>query len=211
MCKSNNFVVWAADVGSIKNKRFGWCCAESKESFISGTNIFDFVKGISDDLSAGMKIALGFECPLFVPVTNDPNHLTSARPGEGNRSWSAGAGSGALAIGLTESVWVFENIRRMSQVTIHPTFDWEQFTKDEATNLFIWEAFVTGKAKSSSDLGDAVIAVRTFWDKYPSITSNVTAQNPYSLIGAALLRSGISDNIHFLFEECVVIKAEATV
>lgn len=201
----NNMVVWAADVGSIRARRFGWCRAESSRS-ISGDDITVFANGIADDLNAGMKVALGFECPLFVPVTNNPIQLTSARPGEGSYPWSAGAGCGALATGLTECVWVFEKVRHLTQVAIYPTFNWEQFEMGEA-NLFIWEAFVTAKAKSSSDMGDAKIAAATFWNRYPHITTDVTAENPYSLVGAALLRSGLTEDIHVLFEPCVVIKA----
>lgn len=202
----NNIVVWAADVGSIKNRKFGWCRAESNMSFLSGTDIIAFAKGIADNLNTGKRVALGFECPLFIPVTENPILLTSPRLGEGSRPWSAGAGCGALATGLTECVWVFENIRRLSQHTIHPTFNLEQFEMGQA-NLFIWEAFVTADAKSSTDMGDAVIAARMFWDRYPNITSDVTAQNPYSLVGAAMLRSGLTTDINVLFKACVVIKA----
>lgn len=210
----NGFVVWVADVGSVKRNRFGWCRAESKDNHNSGADIDTFSKGIAEDLSTGMSVALGFECPLFVPVTDDPIYLTSARQGEGSRSWSAGAGCGALATGLTETVWIFENIRRLVHVKVRPTFNWEQFTMGRA-NLFIWEAFVTGKAKARTDdgeradMGDAMIAARTFWDRHLNIiqANCVTAQNPYSLVGAALLRSGLIQDIKILSEPCVVIKS----
>lgn len=86
-----------------------------------------------------------------------------------------------------------------------PTFDWEQFCHGYQ-NLFIWEAFVTGKAKDVTDEKDAVIAAKTFWSRYPDISSDVTAENPYSLVGGALIRSRLTEDIRFLSQECIVIK-----
>jgi hypothetical protein len=43
-------------------------------------------------LPGGQAVALGFECPLFVPVPEQALRLGAARPGEKNRSWSAGRG-----------------------------------------------------------------------------------------------------------------------
>jgi hypothetical protein len=210
--KMNDLIVWAADVGSVRHNRFGWCRALRQQEGIEvtlGTDIHAFATGVADDLSAGKRVAIGFECPLFVPVTDDPVSLTSARPGEANRPWCAGAGSAVLATGLTECVWIFEEIRRLARVPIRPTFYWEQCISREA-NLFIWEAFVTGAAKTTSDQDDAEIAACTFWAKYPEIAeaNAVTAQNPYSLVGAALLRSRLTDDLRVLFEPCIVIKSE---
>jgi len=147
----NDLVVWVADVGSVEQGNFGWCRALSpqEDDVTSGTDIYDFAKVIADDLSAGKRVAIGFECPLFVPVTDDPVSLTKARKGEANRPWCAGAGSAVLATGLAECVWIFERIRCLARVPVQPTFHWEQCISREA-NLFIWEAFVTGTAKAAS-------------------------------------------------------------
>jgi hypothetical protein len=67
---------------------------------LTGRDISVFAEGIAKDLSAGYAVALGFECPLFVPVAKAPEHLTKGRAGEGNRPWSAGAGVAVLASGL---------------------------------------------------------------------------------------------------------------
>lgn len=106
-------VIWCADIGSIRNKRFGWCRAETgkEETFKYGVSIENFAAGIAQDLSNEQKIALGFECPLFIPLSGNPIYLTKARQGEGDRAWSAGAGCGALATGLTECAWVFSKIK----------------------------------------------------------------------------------------------------
>lgn len=203
----DDLVVWVADVGSIKNYKFGWCRKShhhGDEDF--GTDIKDFAEGIARDISAGDRVALGFECPLFVPITENPRGLTSARPGEGDRPWSAGAGCGALATGLTETVWVFERLKKLSRVDIVPTCDWEEFNSGYG-NLFIWEAFVTKESKANSHHGDAQVAAESFWNRYPCIDTNVIAENPFSLVGAALLRSGLTEDLEFLNMPVVVIRS----
>lgn len=204
-------IIWCADIGSIKNKKFGWCRGiqiEDEFKFITGTDIGEFAKGIANDLSVGNKVAIGFECPLFIPISDNPLHLTSARQGEGDRAWSAGAGCGALATGLTESVWILSKIKESSEVEIFPTFGWEKFRKGLA-NLFIWEAFVSKDSKVQTHSGDAKVAVRAFLRGYPNIVeaNAVIADNPYNLVAAALLRAGLTKNIDLLSQACIVIRS----
>ncbi|MCB2299888.1 hypothetical protein [Clostridium tagluense] len=206
----DNLIIWCADIGSIKKKNFGWCRAVLGEinNFSIGINIEDFAIGIAKDLSSGYKVAVGFECPLFLPITDDPLYLTSARKGEGARAWSAGAGCGALATGLTETVWILSRIKELSKAEIKVTFSWDEFI-DKNVNLFIWEAFVSQGSKATTHTGDAEIGVKTFINDYPNIVqaNAVTAENPYNLVAAALLRAGISDDIGMLSQACIVIKA----
>ena len=63
-------------------------------------------------LGEARKVALGFECPLWIPVAPDPKDLTKARKVDGNRAWSAAAGLGALATGLTQVPWILDEVRR---------------------------------------------------------------------------------------------------
>lgn len=200
-------VVWAVDIGSVMMNRFGWCRRED-EAQNSGHDIQDLVLGVVADLAQGKRVALGFECPLFVPITADPKSLTRARIGEGSSPWSAGAGCGALATGLSETVWVLERIWRTVTEPVIPTFDWGLFDEGRA-NLFLWEAFVTGAAKGITDLDDAEIAALMFWKNLGDIpgANAVTAEAPYSLIGAALLRARMTTDLSVLFEPCVVIRA----
>ncbi|WP_186431379.1 hypothetical protein [Clostridium sp. BSD9I1] len=204
-----NIIVWCADVGSIKNKRFGWCRAElgTDEGLRCGISIEDFAIGIAQDLSNGYKIALGFECPLFVPITDNPIYLTSGRIGEGDRPWSAGAGCGSLATGLTECAWILAKVKDSVKSEIKITFSWEEFISN-SLNLFIWEAFITKKSKSATHDGDAQVAVNAFIKHYPNIVqaNTIRVDNPYNLIAAAILRVGISENIKLLKQSCIVIK-----
>jgi hypothetical protein len=216
----SDFVVWAADVGSIPRGRFGWWGPVRRgervdkitdEEIEKRKCIDELARRIAEGLSNGGRIALGFECPLFVPVAaaRDPGSLSRARAGESNRAWSAGGGAYALTTGLTQCVWVFERIRNLSSVPIEPTFDWSEFVS-EAANLFIWEAFVSGRSKAATHWEDAKTAVESFWNAYPGIVEAnvVTAQNPYSLVGAALLRSGLTTDLSVLSKPCIVIKSK---
>jgi len=219
----SNFVVWVADVGSISKFNFWWCRAPSLKQITCskpGNDIDKFADGIVKDLKNGKKVALGFECPLFIPVRDKTSELTKGRKGrdgkgDGNRPWSAGAGCASLATGLTECVWIFERMRQKfgeaTQKYVRPTFDWKEFIPKDA-NLFIWEAFVSKNAKGASDRDDAKIAARTFWSKYHKCRNIVEASavnEPavYSLVGAALLRSNLTKRISILREACIVIKS----
>jgi len=177
------------------------------------------VNGIVADLEQSRSVALGFECPLFIPITENPMLLTCARDGEApkggeSRPWSASSGSYALAIGLAESVWILEQVQRAITVAVVPTLKWGRFAKGKA-NLFLWEAFVSGDAKSKNKddavahIEDAKTAALAFQKRLPDFSgaSDVRADNPYSLIGAAMLRAGLTTDLQVLREPCVVIKA----
>src|SRR5690348_16079756 len=92
-----NLVVYCADVGSVPLKRFAWVRAETDGSLSRNTDIRQLVEMLISDLKAPNPVALGFECPLFVPVPSECVKLGCARLGEGDRAWSAGAGAGSLA------------------------------------------------------------------------------------------------------------------
>src|SRR5258708_3104805 len=198
-------IVWVADIGSVRKHNFAWCRDDSTVP-ITGIDITLFAHGIANDLSHNHSVAIGFECPLFIPITESPQDLTDGRPGEGNRPWSAGAGSSSLTTGLAECVWIFEKLHTLAQAPLNPTFDWHTFTKGTA-NLFIWEAMITSSTKGKSHPDDAQIAAHTFWQHYPDIdqANTLTAVHPYSLVGAALLRARLSTNLQLLFEPCIVI------
>jgi hypothetical protein len=166
------------------------------------------VDSAANDLNHGSQIALGFECPLFVPVRDDPEKLSQARDGEGNRPWSAGAGCGALCVGLTQVIWILDNLRQSLVVETPAFLSWSAF-RAAKRGLFLWEAFVSGKAKGRDDLDDAEKAIRCFPGFYPDPTvANAIHENRvYSLIGAALLRTGWSEDLTLLSKPCLVIKA----
>lgn len=158
----------------------------------------------------GLRVALGFECPLFVPVPRESIRLGKARVGEGTRAWSAGAGTGSLATGLVQAVWVLREIRNIMQ-TEYPIFvNWGSFAQGES-GLF-WEAFVSGPGKREGHVKDAEAALDAFLAALPdpSVANAVSCEEEvYSLAGAAALRAGWSSEIALLSEPCLVIKTEA--
>ena len=93
----SNDHICCVDIGSITGGNFGWAgvSIDSSGNQIScdeSEDIWKLVDETAERLNNGAKVALGFECPLWVPVRDDPKELTSARAGDGNRPWSAQAG-----------------------------------------------------------------------------------------------------------------------
>lgn len=73
--------VFCVDIGSIPKGNFGWYGVTPEPR--SGQDPEGLVREISSELSLGHHVSLGFECPLFVPLPQDPIGLTSKRKGEG--------------------------------------------------------------------------------------------------------------------------------
>lgn len=189
-------VVFCADVGSVSGGNFGWARSATDEP---GGDSHDTAKpsdlatAVAAELKAKRPVALGFECPLFVPVPADEFALGKARAGEGNRSWSAGAGTGALATGLVQAAWVLRAVREeCPDDELH--LDWNAFT-EAGSGLLVWEAFVSAEAKGGSHVDDAAIAVAAFVDALPDVraVSTIDAEHPLSLIGAVAEWSGWGD------------------
>jgi hypothetical protein len=205
-------VVFCADVGSVPNGRFGWA-RSAADSTAEVDEVHDqsrpshLVEAVCAELAVGRPVALGFECPLFVPVPSDELSLGRARMGEGNRSWSAGAGTGAMATGLVQAAWVLDAIRQQTGVS-DLWFDWSAFSA-VGRGLFLWEAFVSGAAKGTTHVDDASIAVAAFVAALPDPRegSSITAERPMSLIGAAAVWSGWSDDEELLRAAPLVVRA----
>jgi hypothetical protein len=202
-----NLSIFCADIGSIKKKKFGWAAKFSDARNHVDDSIEDFAQHIADEIKRKSKVAIGFECPLFVPIRSDPQNVNSARFGEGNRSWSAGAGTAALATGLVEVLWVMNKINKLLGAAPKAEFDWLEFQNSES--VFLWEAFVTSTAKGAGHREDAKIAVTQFSKSLPDPWSAnaIQIENVLSLVGAAALRAGWSANIEALSKQCLVIKA----
>ncbi len=204
----DSLMVYCADIGSVRRDNFGWAsrCTGPDPRECLGSDIRKLVTRVACDLKSGKKVALGFECPLWVPVACDPRELTSARCGDGNRAWAAAAGATSLATGLTETAWILSGIRSGTQ-DVEAYLDWPRFAAAEH-GLFLWEAMVTGENRTGSHEGDAAAAVCAFIKaaKGRCLTSDVTSPHTVrSLIGTALLWAGWSNDLQLLRTPCVVI------
>ena len=99
-------------------------------------------------LNVGGRVALGFECPLWVPIPDEPSQLGSKRDDERDRAWSAGGGAYSLTTGLAQVAWILGQIRH-EVPHVEAFLDSEDFQR-ASSGLFLWEAFVTGVAKAGS-------------------------------------------------------------
>lgn len=189
-----DITVACADVGSVDGGNFGWAILDMPddlEETPKNASITEFADALVDRLREGRSVALGFECPLFIPVRDDPKDLTKARDNEGSRAWSAGPGTGSLVTGLTETVWVFSRVRDRIDIEPPVTFDWEVF-QDMEGGLLLWEAFISGDDKVGSHHGDAAAAVEFFCKGLPDPEelNMIEESNVFSLVGASLMRAG---------------------
>jgi hypothetical protein len=210
------YTVVCADVGSVIRGRFAWWSDGGEH----GHDLDSLVDHVVDLMNHSRKVALGFECPLSIPLRERQTELLKARSGESNRSWSAGAGATVTAVGLVQVPWVLEKIRSNLKSDFKPQayLDWPKFCLvDEG--LFLWEAFVSvggkkdqefDRCKSCSDQGkhveDAITGARAFseCDKIQKIDP---CHSLVSLVGAALLRTGWSNDIGFLSAPCLIVSS----
>jgi hypothetical protein len=92
--------------------------------------------------------------------------------------------------------------------------EWKHFCS-HGSGLYIWEAFITKKAKAqqtgNSDFNphveDARIGVKSFIAMGERPESKVKSEHPFSLAGAALLWSGLSDDVGLLNRAPLVVRA----
>jgi len=88
-CGDADIAVFCADVGSISQGNFSWAGPGGPEQ--GSTEIAELADAVATCLSAGQRVALGFEAPLFVPVPVEARMLGKARDGE-SKAWSAERG-----------------------------------------------------------------------------------------------------------------------
>lgn len=202
--------IFCADVGSVARGNFGWARKEYPLAVEArtGEDMSALAQAVAQDLNCGLRVSLGFECPLFVPIAESPKELTKARGCDGNRPWSAGAGCGALATGLPQTVWILREIRTLLRSESACFLEWPLFLKADR-GLFLWEAFVTGSKKGTTHVSDATIGVEAFAKEVvkSSFGARACEGDVYSLLGAAVLRSGWSKVLDLLSKEPVVVRA----
>lgn len=220
---SMEWVVYACDVGTTRldradGKGFAWARVHDGSSE-NGTSIAEAAERISSDLAAGRSVALGFECPLYIPVPNDESGLSKARPNEGSRTFFVGAGAIVLSLGLQQASWLMRRLLP-HRGSVHFTQDAKQWRTTERQTLLCWEAFVTNKEGPTHGWRDALGAAAAFDARSPASEethlATEEAQLPggeavLSLIGAAALWSGWTSDLNELRRRCVVVTASPTI
>ena len=201
--------VAAVDVGSLAN--IGWWrgCGDAARG---GRDLDELVEVLAADLNQNRSVALGFEAPIFVPLPAETNGLCRQRVGEHGRPWSAGAGTGALALGVQQAAYVFaglaHHVAKRPQVSFDPAL-----LDGPKTTLIVWEAFVSGKSKNrlatDAHVDDARVAVEEFQKRLARgvVRSDIDEPSVLNLAAAALLRSGLTTDVRLLTREAVVVRA----
>lgn len=213
-------IIYACDVGSTHAKsgklpKFAWARVEpgTNSGVVGSSDIRALAAEIEKDIRRGYSIALGFETPLFLPVPESADDLSRGRQGEGNRSFAAPAGSAVATLGAHQAAWLLRKLLLSyggaCAFTLDPQ-EWPPIASGPV--LLCWEAFVSGVAHSTSEeqahIQDAATAAIEFLKNEHCLTSAnaVTAEHPFSLIGAAALWSGWTTNLQVLHEPTLVIK-----
>ena len=207
----SEIAIYAIDVGSIKRKNFAW----AKHGGKAGTEIKDLADSIVKDLKQNKRVALGVECPLFVPCPLNPEDLGKARDVDisprQNRAFSAAAGACAAMTGMTQLAWILRYVKQQC-AGVRGTTCWDEFVGTENSRLCIWEAFVSGTSKGNDHLDDAKAAVRAFDDVLRNLDkeplSAVSREGSFSMADALLLWAGLSEGRKALHRSCVVVKAK---
>jgi hypothetical protein len=198
--------VVAVDVGSVREDRpnFAWCAVDVEAGVNrrlrtdagAGSNPAGAADAVTDAIRRGFRVGLGFESPLVLPVPDSWNLLGRGRTGEGGHAWSAGAGATVLGSGLVQLAWVLRQVVLSSPVpaTTQP----DRWSSE--CPLLLWEAFVTGPAKSrASDIGhdgDAVAAANAFVDSLDELHQlgavNLGEHRAFNLAVAAALHAELT-------------------
>jgi hypothetical protein len=206
-------VVYACDIGSVKQNRFAWSRVVSlKAKPIASRNIDGLLDQIEHDVRSGASIALGFEAPLFMPVPLRSKDLNSGRIGEANRSMFAPVGAFVTTLAIHEAAWILRGLRDRIGATIDFTVDWQRPWRSGKgkAKLLVWEAFVSSLAHGDTHERDAVTAARYFVQcehRFAEVNS-VTCEQPFSLIHCAAIFAGWSADVAGLHSDCLVLKPQ---
>lgn len=177
-------VVVAVDVGSVTKGNVAWYSTVG----LTGESLEQLVRHVTNELRE-RRVALGFECPTWVPVPRAERLLGSARSADGNRAWSASAGATSMATGMAQICWVLRELGSEFNRPVNATVikdRWRGGLFTPGTSLLLWEAMVAGGGKGSSHSDDARKAVDAFLSNrgVPSRGDSGTAFNVLVAAGA---------------------------
>jgi hypothetical protein len=202
-----------ADVGSTRGGNFAWARLEDG-GIVVGTAIDRLREQLSRACEEGRPVALGLECPLWLPVPAAETRLSRGRQGERNRSCFAPPGGYVAVLGLHQLCYLLSGLA--ARPGYPATQDWRSWFT-EPRGLLLWEAFVSGPAHSDKgdELGhlrDATTALVEFARRLEvgDSASDLSAQGAgtFSLAGAAMLWAGLIDEPALLRREVLVVKPQ---
>jgi hypothetical protein len=212
-------VVYAVDVGA-PGSGLAWArVAPHAGQVLCGSTDYDlFLEQLVRDLRADLPVALGFEAPLFLPVASAIADLTRARRNEPG-PWSFGPGAYVTTVAIPLIALTLRHVRAEVDPPPRVSLDAERWLDPNVrgSSLLLWEAFVWGASHARepnaaglrADVQDAGTAVRAFlrWEATETReASGVTAQDPISTVGAALLWSGLDSDVRLLHQQTLVLR-----
>ncbi len=200
------------DIGT-PGKTLGWAISDAAGIAFDGTDVDACITRVAEALQQGPG-ALGFEAPMWIPTRMEPKRLTSARRGEAGpglapRPFSASGGATVLVTGMVVTTYVLRRLRQLlPNATAH--LDWRR-PLNEVGELLVWEAFVTnqGKVHDERHVEDAKLAIAAFREgmKHPTtFQSSVVETDCLSLVGAALIKAGWTNDFEVLTTPCLVVR-----
>lgn len=172
--------VLVIDAGKPEN--LGW--ADSGGESGGAAALARAVDWLAATLRAGGHAALGIEAPIWTPRRSDVRGITSARIGEGSRSWTAAPGACVTTAGLGVMGFVFGRL-----AGCHATVRPDRWLRDGG--LLIWEAFISGGGRGDGHSADARIALDVFASRCPDFHSDLVPEPAVNLAVAAALASGV--------------------
>ncbi len=211
-------VIACVDVGSPKAGSVGWAIRD-KDTVQTGQDLYGLMDALMPAIQRHRKMALGFECPLYIPLRESPKEMTKCRRGE-RLAWSTGAGATVLSIGLAQVHWVLTELIKHGMPKNRGTTQWASWSEGDST-LLLWEAYITqndgieipvdGIRGNTAHERDAAAGTWAMWHKLqrePVLSSDFGDEKVLSLIGMQLLATDQSKNTELLYAPCVVLKAK---
>lgn len=194
-------LIAVVDIGSPIGDKLGWATSSGSEGV---RDLDPLLHEVAEALKTG-PVALGFECPLWIPARTNLSNVLQQRVGENGRAWSAGAGANSLCAGLGVIQYFLSTLRCLAP-TASATLDFRSPLQSPG-ELFLFEAFVSRLDKVGSHCDDA----RSVVDGFSNLSRDVsTAQRLLvepspNLLGALLLRTGWSKELSLLEAEMLVL------
>jgi hypothetical protein len=206
--------VFSADVGAPARRAFAWAAralGEPPKATRSCSDIAKCATAIAYHLNQGESVSLGLECPLYVPLRDDPLELTNGRDQEGSPAWSSQIGATVLATGIVVAAWLLRDIRTKLQQSVRPFLNWMEFITADGVGFHLWEAKVSGLAKGTlqgrSHKRDARTALNYFMKNVSASGFGKVNQGPVlSLIGAVLVQTGWCSDNSVVGQSCIFLR-----
>ena len=194
------------DIGSPSKGNLGWWLYGPKWDH-GGVDPGAMKAAFANCLRDG-PLVLGFEAPMYVPAKRDLLRSLQARPGEGSRPWSGSAGATVAAISLA----IVPSLLDFLHAEVPGARAWQNWNliPSKPGEMLVFEAFVSGGRSSGHEVDAKQAAVEAYrlLTGPGEVLSCLGSEECFSLLGAALIHAGLSDDLAELKRPCLVVRAE---